>query len=238
MTGKIHSVETFGAADGPGVRYIVFLHGCGFRCAYCHNPDTWASPPTMELTVDEVLSRALRYRDYWGTEGGITLSGGEPMLQAEFAAELFERAHNLGVNTCLDTAAGPFNRNDEQIIRLLNAADTVLLDIKAFDPELHRRVTGCDNSNILDCARYLCEIGKPVWIRRVVVPNLTDGECDLRQTSEFINSLGNVKKIEVLPYHDMGEAKWRSLGLDYSLEGTPIPDDDVLNRARKLLGVC
>jgi pyruvate formate lyase activating enzyme len=192
----------------------------------------------MELTVDEVLSRALRYRDYWGTEGGITLSGGEPMLQAEFAAELFERAHNLGVNTCLDTAAGPFNRNDEQIIRLLNAADTVLLDIKAFDPELHQRVTGCDNSNILDCARYLCEIGKPVWIRRVVVPNLTDSECDLRQTSEFINSLGNVKKIEVLPYHDMGEAKWRSLGLDYSLEGTPIPDDGVLNRARKLLGVC
>jgi pyruvate formate lyase activating enzyme len=235
VTGRIHSFESFGAADGPGVRFIVFLHGCGFRCAYCHNPDTWARPAAMEMPVEDVLAKALRYRDYWGEEGGITLSGGEPMLQAQFAAELFARAHDAGVNTCLDTAAGPFRRDDAQVIRLLNATDTVLLDIKAFDSELHRKVTGSDNSSVLDCARYLAEIGKPVWIRRVIVPGLTDGEDDLRRTGEFIRALGNVKKVEVLPYHDMGVEKWKSLGLAYSLEGTPLPDDSAILRGYDLL---
>ena len=235
VTGRIHSFESFGAADGPGVRFIVFLHGCGFRCAYCHNPDTWARPAAMEMSVGDVLAKALRYRDYWGEEGGITLSGGEPMLQAQFAAELFERAHDAGVNTCLDTAAGPFRRDDAQVVRLLDATDTVLLDIKAFDSELHRKVTGSDNSSVLDCARYLSEIGKPVWIRRVVVPGLTDGEDDLRRTGEFISTLSNVKKVEVLPYHDMGAEKWKSLGLDYSLEGTPIPDVSILSRSSNWL---
>ena len=235
VTGRIHSFESFGAADGPGVRFVVFLHGCGFRCVYCHNPDTWARPATMEMSVGEVLERALRYRDYWGEEGGITLSGGEPMLQAQFAAELFERAHGLGVNTCLDTAAGPFRRDDAHIVRLLDATDTVLLDIKAFDPALHRKVTGSDNSNVLDCARYLSETGVPVWIRRVIVPGLTDDEDDLRRTGEFISTLGNITKVEVLPYHDMGADKWRSLGLDYSLEGTPLPDDTILSLSSSLL---
>ena len=233
MTGRIHSFESFGAADGPGVRFVVFLHGCGFRCVYCHNPDTWARPAAMEMSVEDVLAKALRYRDYWGEEGGITLSGGEPMLQAQFAAELFERAHDAGVNTCLDTAAGPFRRDDAQVLRLLNATDTVLLDIKAFDPVLHRKVTGSDNSNVLDCARYLSEIGKPVWIRRVIVPGLTDGEDDLRKTGEFIRILGNVKKVEILPYHDMGAGKWKSLGIDYSLEGVLPPDKSALLLARK-----
>ena len=237
MTGRIHSFETFGAADGPGVRYIVFLHGCDFRCAYCHNPDTWARPPAFELTPDEVLAKAMRYRDYWGSEGGITVSGGEPMLQAQFAAELFERAHDLGVTTCLDTAAGPFNRNDGQIRRLIDASDTVILDIKAFCSKLHRSVTGCGNESVLDCARYLSEIGKRIWIRRVLVPGLTDSEDDLRQTEEFIRSLGNVEKVEVLPYHTMGKAKWESLGMDYKLEDTPPPDDAALSSARIALGI-
>jgi pyruvate formate lyase activating enzyme len=139
------------------------------------------------------------------------------------------------VNTCLDTAAGPFRRDDAHVVRLLNATDTVLLDIKAFDPDLHRKVTGSDNSSVLDCARYLSEIGKPVWIRRVVVPDLTDGEDDLRRTGEFISTLSNVKKVEVLPYHDMGAEKWKSLGLDYSLEGTPIPDVSILSRSSNWL---
>ena len=189
----------------------------------------------MEMSVGDVLEKALRYRDYWGEEGGITLSGGEPMLQAQFAAELFERAHDAGVNTCLDTAAGPFRRDDAHIVRLLDATDTVLLDIKAFNPDLHRKVTGSDNSSVLDCARYLSQIGKPVWIRRVVVPGLTDGEEDLRRTGEFISALSNVKKVEVLPYHDMGAEKWKSLGLDYSLEGTPLPDATLLSRSSNWL---
>ena len=235
MTGKIHSFETFGAADGPGVRFVAFLHGCPFRCVYCHNPDTWAGAAASEMTPDEVVAKAMRYRDYWGQDGGITLSGGEPMLQAEFAAEVFERARALGATTCLDTAAGPFQRNDAHILRLLAATDTVLLDLKAFDPELHRQITGAGNANILDCARYLAEAGKPVWIRRVIVPGLTDSEDDLRRTGEFIRSLGNVKKVETLPYHDMGAPKWKALGLDYPLAGTPAPDAAALERARSLL---
>lgn len=236
MTGKIHSFETFGAADGPGVRFVVFLHGCGFRCAYCHNPDTWARPPAFEMSPEEVLGKALRYRDYWGKDGGITLSGGEPMLQAQFAAELFERAHGLGVTTCLDTAAGPFRRDDSAISRLLSASDTVLLDIKAFDCKLHRDVTGCGNESVLDCARHLSDIGKPVWIRRVLVPGLTDSEDDLRKTGEFIRTLKNVRKIEVLPYHAMGAAKWEALGMEYRLGDAPSPDSAAIDRARAAIG--
>jgi pyruvate formate lyase activating enzyme len=218
VIGKIHSFESFGAADGPGVRFIVFMHGCPFRCVYCHNPDTWAiEKPAMELTPQEVLSRALRFRDYWGENGGITLSGGEPMMQAEFAAELFELAHREGVTTCLDTAAGPFRRGDQMIERMIKATDTVLLDIKAFDPKLHRKITGADNSQVLDFARYLSEMGVPTWIRRVMVPGLTDGEDDMRKTREFISLLDNVVKVELLPYHSMGEAKWQALGLEYPL---------------------
>ena len=216
---------------------MVFLHGCGFRCVYCHNPDTWARPAAFEMTPQEVLSKALRYKDYWGVDGGITLSGGEPMLQAEFAAELFERAHDLGVTTCLDTAAGPFDRDDVHVKRLLDAADTVLLDIKAFDPELHRKVTGTDNSNVLDCARYLSEKEKAMWIRRVVVPGLTDGEDDLHATGEFVRSLGSVEKLEILPYHTMGAGKWKALGLDYALDATPPPGEDILARARMIAGI-
>lgn len=235
VTGKIHSFESFGAADGPGVRFIVFLHGCRFRCVYCHNPDTWASSSAFEMTVGEVMDKAMRFRDYWGEEGGITLSGGEPMMQAQFAASLFEQAHDRGVNTCLDTAAGIFRRDNTQIIRLLRATDTVLLDIKAFDDDLHRRVTGCGNENVLDCARYLSEIGKPVWIRRVLVPGLTDSEDDLRRTGAFIRSLGNVSKVEVLPYHGMGEEKWKSLAMDYPLAGTRPPDAAAILKAEALI---
>ena len=235
MTGRIHSLETFGAADGPGVRFVVFMPGCGFRCVYCHNPDTWAGAPALELSVDEVLSRALRYRSYWGAEGGITVSGGEPMLQAGFAAELFEKAHGLGVSTCLDTAAGPFSRDDRRITGLLEASDTVLLDIKAFNRDLHRRIAGCGNESVLDCARYLAEIGKRTWIRRVLVPGLTDGEEDLRRTGEFIRSLGNVEKVEVLAYHTLGIAKWEALAMEYRLAGVQSPDDAAMARARALL---
>ena len=236
MTGKIHSFESFGAADGPGVRFIVFLHGCPLRCVYCHNPDTWANDkPAMELSPKDVLARALRYRDYWGEKGGITVSGGEPLLQSEFVAELFELAHAEGVTTCLDTSGGSFRRGDAATERLIAATDTVLLDIKAFDPLLHREVTGVDNSQILDFARYLSEKGVPTWIRRVIVPGLTDGEDDLRKTGEFIRSLKNIERVEVLPYHDFGVEKWRSLGLEYPLEGVPPADEAAVQRARKFV---
>ena len=236
MTGRIHSFETFGAADGPGVRFIAFLHGCPFRCVYCHNPDTWAAPPAVEYTAREVLDRALRYRDYWGDEGGITLSGGEPMMQARFGAELFAMARAEGVTTCLDTAAGGFDRGSADMVRLLEESDTVLLDLKAFDPELHRAITGADNACVIDCARFLAERGKRVWVRRVLVPGLSDGRDDLCRTGEFIRSLGNVEKVEVLPYHDFGAPKWKALGLGYGLEGAVPPTPEELECARRLLG--
>ena len=203
---------------------------------YCHNPDTWANnTPAMELSPKDVLARALRSRDYWGEKGGITVSGGEPLLQSEFVAELFELAHAQGVTTCLDTLGAPFRRGDAATERLIAATDTVLLDIKAFDPLLHREVTGADNSQILDFARYLSEKGVSVWIRRVIVPGLTDGEDDLRKTGEFIRSLKNVERVDVLPYHDFGVEKWRNLGLKYPLEGVPPADEAAVQRAREFV---
>ena len=241
MQMKIHSFETFGAADGPGVRFIVFLHGCSFRCDYCHNPDTWASPPAFEMATDDVLARALRYRSYWREEGGVTVSGGEPMLQPEAVAELFEKAHACGVTTCLDTAAGPFSRAPERFPafeRLFAATDTVLLDLKTMDPAAHRRLTGADNAQVLDCARYLAETGKTVWVRRVLVPGVTDDEEDLKATGDFIRSLGNVVRVDVLPYHTLGVEKWRALGLPYRLDGVEPPAEASLARARELLALA
>jgi len=231
----VHSLESFGAADGPGVRFVAFLSGCPFRCRYCHNPDTWARPAAENLTPTDILNRALRYRSYWGKDGGITVSGGEPMVQAREVADLFELAHAEGVNTCLDTAAACFNRDDPEVIRLLELTDTVLLDLKLFDAEAHRALTGSDNVRVLDCARYLDEQGIDVWVRRVLVPGLTDSEEDLRRTGEFVRTLSNVRKVEVLPYHAMGVHKWRALGLEYSLTDVVPPDAAQLLRARELL---
>ena len=231
VKGAIHSCETFAAADGPGVRFLVFLSGCPFRCAYCHNPDTWAKGPAFEADAGEVLAEALKYRDYWGDEGGITLSGGEPMLQAQFAAELFEAAHAAGVNTCIDTAAGCFDRNDAAQRRLLAASDTVILDIKLMDDAAHRALTGAGVANVLDCARFVAGARGRLWIRRVLVPGLTDGEDDLGRLGEFIRSLGRVEKFEILPYHGFGAEKWKRLGMPYSLEGVKPPTEEEVRRA-------
>ena len=232
---KIHSFETFGAADGPGVRFIAFLSGCPFRCRYCHNPDTWARAPAFEMSADDVLARALRYRSYWGADGGITASGGEPMLQAAEVADLFEKARAAGVTTCLDTAAGCFRLGDAAQERLLRAADTVLLDLKLFDEEAHRALTGAGNAPVLACARRLAELGTSVWIRRVLVPGLTDGEDDLRRTGAFIRTLPNVRRVEVLPYHALGVHKWEALGLPYALAEARPPTAAEVERARVLL---
>lgn len=234
---KLHSLESFGAVDGPGVRFVAFLSGCPFRCRYCHNPDTWARPAAFEMKPAEVLAKALRFRPYWGADGGITASGGEPMLQAGEVAELFQQAHAAGVTTCLDTAAGCFDRSDRDIVAMLGESDTVLLDLKAFDAVAHRTLTGADNAPVLACARYLAERGTEVWIRRVLVPGVTDGEEDLRATGDFIRTLPNVRRVEVLPYHAMGVSKWRALGLAYTLDEVSSPSDADLARAHRLLGI-
>lgn len=236
--GRIHSFETFGSVDGPGVRFLVFLSGCNFRCRYCHNPDTWAREPQLEMSAGEVLAKALRYREYWGETGGITVSGGEPLLQLDFLIELFERTKAKGVNTCLDTAAGPFTREPTWLARfrrLMDATDLVLLDLKHIDTAVHRDLTGVNNANVLDAAKYLSEIGKSVWIRHVLVPGVTDDADALTRLGAFIRTLGNVHKVEVLPYHTLGVAKWKALGLDYSLEGVKPPSEASLALARRIL---
>lgn len=236
VKGRIHSYETFGAADGPGVRFIVFLHGCTFRCRYCHNPDTWAGPVAEEAEAVDVLKRALRYRAYWGEQGGITVSGGEPLLQAAFVAELFERAKAEGVTTCLDTAAGPFDATNADQVRLFSACDTVLLDLKHIDSDAHRALTGADNASVFACAQYLAARKIPVWIRHVLVPGVTDDEAALVRLGAYIKTLPNVARVDVLPYHTFGEGKWHRLGLAYSLEGTEPPNAETVARAQDLLG--
>ncbi len=235
--GIIHSYETFGAADGPGVRFIVFLHGCPFRCAYCHNPDTWAGTKTTTASADEVLARALRYREYWGTTGGITVSGGEPLLQPEFVAELFEKAKAEGVTTCLDTAAGPFTREGDKgaaLKRVFAATDTVLLDIKHMDEAKHRELTGASNASVLDCARYLNEQGKTVWLRHVLVPGITDDPAALQKLADFVNPMTNIVRVDILPYHTLGIAKWHALKIPYRLENVKPPTAESVAYARSL----
>ena len=190
------------------------------------------------MTADEVLQKALRYREYWGTEGGITVSGGEPLLQLEFLTELFEKAKQKGVNTCIDTAAGPFTRDEPwfgKFRKLMDVTDLLLLDLKHIDPAAHRELTGADNANILDCAKFLSETGKPVWIRHVLVPGVNTDEPSLTKLGAFIKTLTNVEKVEVLPYHSLGVPKWKALGFPYALDGVEPPTDDQLAKARALL---
>lgn len=242
IKGRIHSTESFGAADGPGVRFIIFTQGCRMRCRYCHNPDTWSmegDDTTVEMTPEEVLEKAYRYKNYWKADGGITVSGGEPLLQIDFLLELFKLAKADGVNTCIDTAGNPFTREEpffSKFEELMKYTDLLLLDLKEINPERHKDITGFDNSNILDMAKYLSDIDKPVWIRHVLVPGLSDFDEDLDKLSEFIGTLKNVKKVEVLPYHTLGKFKWENLGIPYSLEDTKTPDSERVDNAMKKLG--
>ena len=236
----VHSLESFGASDGPGVRYIVFLNGCSMRCKYCHNPDTWARHDIQKFTADELLEKALRYDTYWGKDGGITVSGGEPLLQIDFLIEFFRLAKEAGVNTCIDTSAQPFTREEPffgKFQELMKYTDLLLLDIKHIDDEAHRELTGCSNRNILDCAEYLSEIGKPVWIRHVLVPTINDDDATLMRLDEFIQSLRNVKRVDILPYHTLGVFKWKELGIPYGLEDVPTPTKEQVARAKELLHV-
>ena len=198
--GHIHSTESFGAADGPGVRFIVFVRGCHMRCAYCHNPDTWEIGGGEEITASSLIKKALRYKSYWGTEGGITVSGGEPLLQIEFVTALFKLAKENGIHTTLDTAGNPFTREEPffgKFNELMKYTDLVMLDIKEINPQRHKELTGFDNSNILDMARYLSDIQKPMWIRHVLVPETTDFDEDLDKLGAFIKTLSNVERTEI-----------------------------------------
>lgn len=240
ILGNIHSVESFGSADGPGVRYIVFLKGCNMRCRYCHNPDTWAKEGGEQLSPEEVLQKALRYKNYWKRNGGITVSGGEALLQIDFVTELFRLAKEKGVHTCLDTSGNPFTREEPFYSRfeeLMQVTDLFMLDIKHIDDAEHRKLTGQTNVNILDMARCLSNHGKAMWIRHVLVPGITDDEGQLRRLREFLDTLETVERIEVLPYHTLGVFKWKELGVPYTLEEVSPPTGEQVHRAKKLLGI-
>ena len=238
--GRISTTESFGSVDGPGIRFIVFVQGCRYRCQYCHNPETWEREGGYEATAEEIFRQAWRYRPYWKRTGGITVSGGEPLLQLEFVTELFRLAKEKGVNTVIDTAGEPFTYDEpffSAFETLLPLSDLFLLDLKQIDDAKHRALTGTSNESALALARFLSERGKRMWIRHVLVPGWTTGEEDLGRLSEFIAGLKTVDRVEVLPYHAMALHKYEELRLPYRLGDTPAPTVEEIARAEEILRV-
>lgn len=222
MKGYIHSQESFGTVDGPGLRYVVFFQGCPMRCQYCHNPDTWEVRKGTEVTADEILMNYNKNRSFY-TKGGLTVTGGEPLLQIDFLLELFKKASEQKIHTCLDTSGITYHPGqsvyNEKLDELMKYTSLVMLDIKHIDPAKHKVLTGQENKGILAFAKYLEEKNVPLWIRHVVVPGISDGKKDLKNLGKFIGSLKNLKALDVLPYHTMGVNKYKELGIEYPLEG-------------------
>ena len=221
MKGYIHSTESFGTVDGPGIRFVIFFQGCPMRCKYCHNPDTWNFSGGREMTVEEIMGEYDSYKEFLKS-GGITATGGEPLCQTEFLAKLFRTAHSKKIHTCLDTSGAVYSpENHGKIDEVLKYTDLVMLDIKHIDSDKHKILTGFDNKNILEFARHVSELGIPLWIRHVVVPGITDIEEELFRLGEYISGLKTLKALDILPYHDMGKEKYRKLGIEYPLPDTP-----------------
>lgn len=234
MNLNIHSIESFGTVDGPGVRFVIFVQGCPLRCAYCHNPDTWNKNNGKKQDIDELIKKIDDYSLFLKS-GGVTVSGGEPLLYAKELIYLFKKLKHKGIHTCIDTS-GYVPLNDD-IKELLNYTDLLLLDLKVFDEQKHINLTGVSNKTILSFAKYLDQIHKPIWIRHVLVPTLNDTENDLKELKSFINTLNNVEKIELLPYHEMGIYKWEELGLDYKLRNITVPTKESITIAKKILEI-
>lgn len=235
LVANIHSFETFGTVDGPGIRFIFFMQGCALRCKYCHNRDTWRRNGGNKITVDELMEKILKYKNYITPSGGVTASGGEPMLQAPFLIELFKRLKKEGIHTCIDTS-GMFPITDE-IKELLTLTDLVLLDIKHIDDKKCKDLVGVSNKLELEFAKYLSENGNKMWIRQVLVPGYTDDEQDLLKLKDFLSTLKTIEKIEFLPYHNMGKYKWSDLGVEYELENVKPATQEDVDRAKKILGI-
>lgn len=240
VIGYVHSTESFGSVDGPGIRFVTFMQGCRMRCEFCHNPDTWNMGGGTPYTADELLDEALQYRDYWGKKGGITVSGGEPLLHIDFLIEYFKKAKAEGVHTTLDTCGQPFTYDDPFFSRfeeLMTYTDLLLFDIKHIDAEKHKQLTMHSNENILNMARYLSDIEKPVWIRHVLVPERSDFDEDLIRLDQFIKTLKNVVKVEILPYHKLGLYKYAALNIPYKLQGIEPPTQERIDNANRLLNI-
>ncbi len=239
MIGNIHSIETFGTVDGPGIRYVVFVQGCLLRCQYCHNADTWEIGTGKTMTVDEIMQDLQSYLPFIESSGGgITVSGGEALLQIDFVTELFKRCKALGIHTTIDSSGGCFSSSSvfqEKLHELLQYTDLVLLDLKHIDRKKHLTLTGMTNDHILQFARHLADYHIPVWVRHVLVPGITDHHEDLLHLSDFIHTLTNIKKVEILPYHKLGVYKWEALGLTYPLEQVEAPTEEEVEKAYRLI---
>lgn len=233
MKARIHSFESLGAVDGPGVRFVIFMQGCCLKCKYCQNRDTWDIHGGEEYSVDEILEKILRYKNYFMPNGGVTVSGGEPLLQTKFLIELFTKLKEHHIHTCIDTS-GSFDLTCD-IKKLIDLTDLFLLDIKCINDKKCIELTGVSNRKELEFAKYLSTNNKPLWIRQVLVPGITDDEQDLIKLKHFISSLKTVEKVEVLPYHDLGKFKWEQLDLRYPLEGFRTAGSEDVKRAKDIL---
>ena len=236
VTCSIHSIETCGTVDGPGLRFVIFTQGCPLKCKYCQNRDTWFIKNTNKFSVNELLEKIDRYKNYIiPSGGGVTISGGEPLLHVNFLIHLFTELKKKNIHTAIDTS-GMFNLTDN-IKKLINLTDLFLLDIKCINDDICKDLTGFSNKKELEFAKYLSSIDKPMWIRQVLIPGYTDNEEDLLKLKDFISTLKSVEKIEILPYHDMGKSKWINLGLSYPLEGIRIATNEDVNKAKKILDI-
>lgn len=234
ILGNIHSIESCGTVDGPGIRFVVFTQGCPMRCQYCHNPDTWEFKDNKKVSTDEILAQYDGVKEF--CTGGITVTGGEPMCQMDFVTELFKKAQAKGINTALDTSGVMFKLdNKEKVDELLKYTSVVLLDIKHIDDEEHKKLTGHSNKNIIAFAKYLSEIKKPMWVRHVVVPGITFKEEYLTRLGEFLGTLQNIAALDVLPYHDMAIPKYENLKIDYPLKGVPPLSHEEALQARNII---
>ncbi|MDO5573290.1 MAG: pyruvate formate-lyase-activating protein [bacterium] len=238
MKGKIHSIESFGTVDGPGVRYVVFVQGCPMRCLYCHNPDTWPMNGGKEMEVSEIIDDFEKKRGFY-KGGGITVTGGEPLMQIDFLTALFEEAKRHDIHTCIDTSGIAFKPENAEFVkkcdRLMKVTNLIMLDIKHIDPEKHKELTSQPNDGILAFAKYTESKNVPIWIRHVVVPGITDDDKYLYDLGYFIGGLSNLKALDVLPYHTMGKVKYENLGMDYPLKDTPEMDKSVAIEKKKVI---
>ncbi|WP_432665756.1 pyruvate formate-lyase-activating protein [Wukongibacter baidiensis] len=230
ILGKIHSVETCGTLDGPGIRYVIFFQGCPLRCQYCHNPDTWKIDEGKKVTVDELMEDIIKYKSFMKfSGGGVTASGGEALIQHGFLEELFKRCKEEEIHTALDTS-GCINLS--AVERVIEYTDLVLLDIKSFRTQRYKELTGASITPTLEFAKYLSEINKPMWVRYVLVPGLTDDFDEIEELAAFLGKLQNIEKVEILPFHKMGEYKWEELGYEYKLKETDPPDENMIEAAK------
>lgn len=235
MLGNIHSIESFGTVDGPGIRLVIFLQGCPMRCLYCHNPDTWDYDNNFLMSVEDILKIYEQNKEFY-KNGGITVSGGEPLVQIDFVTQLFKQAKLLNIHTVLDTSGILFSKNNQvQFDKLMQYTDLVMLDIKHINNEEHKKLTGFSNRSVLDFATYLSEKNIPIWIRHVVVPTITDDERYLKELGKFLANIKSLKALDVLPYHNMAISKYENLNIDYPLKNISSLTKEEAIKARNII---